>query len=134
MYYGDEWEAMIRMADIFVYLGVLETDELTPTTEMYLTHRFEKQLATRTHPLRPICILCRETSEIKRLAARNRELCSQFADVLRYVSQDAEHCVVCVRDEKPIYDRLYRADNLDWVGYRKRFRYYQTDMTKIHKA
>ena len=40
MYYSDEWESMLRAADVLVYLGALETDELIPATEMYLIHCF----------------------------------------------------------------------------------------------
>lgn len=133
MYYSDEWESMLRAADVLVYLGALETDELIPTTEMYLIHCFGAQLAIQTHPLRSICILCKETSEAKRLAAHNRELCSQFADVLRKVLQDAEYCAVCVKGEKPIYDCLYHADDLDRNGYKKRFKYNRIDWAEISK-
>lgn len=84
-------------------------------------------------PKLSICILCKETSEAKRLAAHNRELCSQFADVLRKVLQDAEYCAVCAKGEKPIYDCLYHADDLDRNGYKKRFKYNRIDRAEISK-
>lgn len=64
---------------------------------------------------RPAGISYREILWVKRLAVHNRELCSQFADDLHY-------------------DCLHRADNPDWTGYRKRFRYHQTGLAKALRA